>query len=244
MKTMRPLLIAVLAILVVVCAPGGLQAGHSSGSSYNVTTRVYDTDALGAATLMQSDNYNGSGQATYTTTGCSNNGTCSLWSNLYNGVLYLDLYNQSLRTLYITPNDPYAPAQNPPVPIPPPGYYSQYVEMVVHCYDQSFNVVPLQNITTSSGNCQLGVDFGYGGVKYKLILGPSLPAPGPATGLVMVNCNATSGGLCVNWTITPNPNGSLANVANLYYWSSQPHGKLTYIGGQYYNTFRINVTNP
>ena len=129
-----------------------------------------------------------------------------------------------------------------PVPIPPAAYYSQYVELVVHCYDQNLNVVPLQNIVTSSGNCRLGVDFGYNGVKYKLEMGPVLAAQGPATGLVNVNCNATSGSQCVNWTITPNPNGSLAKVANLYYWARG--GKLTYIGGQYYNTFRIDVTNP
>lgn len=235
MKTMRPLLTTVLAILVVVSVPGGVDASHSSGSSYNVTTTVYDTDASGAATLMQSDNYNGQGQASYTTVN-------NVVSHLYNGVLFLDLYSQTLRTLYITPNDPYSPAQNPPVPIPPPGYYSQYVEMVVHCYDQNGNIVPLQNVVTSSGNCRLGVDFGYAGVKYKLDMGPVHPAPGPITGFVNVACNAVSNGQCVNWTITPNPNSSPANVANLYYWARG--GKLTYIGGQYYNTFRIQVTNP
>lgn len=235
MTSMRTLLASLLAVLVIVFLPVGLQAGHGSGSSYNVTTTVYDTDALGAATLMQSDDYNGQGQASYTTI---NNVT----SDFYNGVLFLNLYSQSLRTLFITPNDPYSPAQNPPVPIPPPGYYSQYVQLVVHCYDQNLNVVPLQNVVTSSGNCRLGVDFGYSGVKYKLEMGPVLAAPGPATGWVNVNCNSTSGGQCVNWTITPNPNGGLANVANLYYWARG--GKLTYIGGQYYNTFRIDVTHP
>ncbi len=234
MKTMRPLLTVVVAVWVVISIPHRVQAGHGGGSN-NVTTTVYDTDALGAATLMQSDNYNGQGQATYTTVN-------NVISSMPNGVLYLDLYSQSLRTLFITPNDAYSPAQNPPVPIPPPGYYSQYVELVVHCYDQNNNLVPLPNVTSSSGNCRLGVDFGYSGVKYKLDMGPVLPAPGPATGFVNENCNAVSGGLCVNWTITPNPNGSLANVANLYYWARG--GKLTYIGGQYYNTFRINVSNP
>lgn len=236
MRPMRPSFAALLAILTVITTSGAAFAGHTGGgSSYHVTTIVHDTDASGAATLMQSDNYNGQGQAAYTTVN-------NVVSDIYNGVLFLDLYSQSLRTLFITPNDPYNAAQNPPVPIPPAGYYSQYVELTVHCYDQNLNLVPIQNVVTSSGNCRLGVDFGYSGVKYKLEMGPVLAAPGPVTGLVNVNCNATSGSQCVSWTITPNPNGALANVANLYYWARG--GKLTYIGGQYYNTFRIDVTNP
>jgi len=234
MRSLRQLIIASIVVLAVTSWCVKAQASSTCRGCIYVTTTAYDTDANGASTLMQSDNYNGAGMATYTT----GNGVVS---DLYGGVLFLDLYSQTVRTLYITPNVPYAPAQNPPVPIPPAGYYSQYVELPVHCYDMNNNVVPLQNILTSSGNCRLGVDFGYNGVKYKLDMGPVLAAPGPATGLVNVNCNATSGGQCVNWTITPNPNGALANVANLYYWARG--GKLTFLG-QYYNTFRINVTNP
>jgi hypothetical protein len=231
MKTMHQLLTALLAVLAVTTIPSGVKAKSSGGGSFNVTTTVYDTDPSGAATLMQSDNYNGTGQASYT----AGNGVVS---DVYNGTLFLDLYSQTLRTLYITPNDEDGSQQQTP---PPPGYYSQYVEMYFTCYDQSGNTVPLQNITSSSGNCRLGVDFGYGGVKYKLDMGPVQPAPGPATGLVSVNCNATSGGQCVSWTITPNLTGPNPTVANLYYYARG--GKLTFIG-QDYNTFRIGVTNP
>lgn len=233
MKATRSLLLALLAILVVLWVPGAAHA--KSGGAVLVTTTVYDTDSNGIATLLHSDDYNAQGQATYT----NNN---SVVSGIYSGVLQVDLFNQTLRTFFITPNDAYSAAQNPPVPIPPAGYYYQNVEMVVHCYDQNLNVVYLQNITTSSSNCQLGIDFGYGGVKYKLVIGPALPAPGPATGTVTVNCNAISAGQCINWTIAPTPNGGLANVANLYYWP--PHKSLVYIGGQYFNTFRITASNP
>jgi len=234
MNPMRQFLTALAGFLLAGLLNPAAQARSTCGGCVYVTTVVHDTDANGAATLLQSDNYNGAGQATYT----QGNGVVS---DIYGGTYFLDLYSQTLRTLYITPNQPYAPAQNPPVPIPPPGYYSQYVEMPVHCYDASNNLVPLQNIITPSGNCRLGVDFGYNGVKYKLDMGPVLAAPGPATGLVDVSCNLTSGGQCVSWTVTPNPNGSLANVANLYYWARG--GKLTFLG-QYYNTFRIDITNP
>jgi hypothetical protein len=230
MKTMRQLLTILLTACVVLTIP-------STTRGQNVTTIVHDTDSVGVQTLMRSDDYNGSGQASYTTIN-------SVVSDIYNGVLFLDLFykGQTLRTLYITPNDPYAPAQNPPVPIPPAGYYRQYVEMTISCYDATGNIVPLQNIITPSGNCGLGVDFGYNGVKYKLVMRPVLPAPGPVTGLATVTCNAISNGQCVNWTTTPNANSSPANVANLYYYAKGP-GKLTYLG-QYYNTYRIDVTNP
>ncbi len=112
------------------------------------------------------------------------------------------------------------------------------------CYDQNLNVVPFQNIPTSSNNCYLMVDFGSGGTKYKLAMGPQLLAPGPATGLATVTCNAVSNGQCVDWTITPYLNSGGASpptVANLYYYARG--GKLTFIG-QYYNTYRIDVTNP
>ncbi len=234
MKRMRQCLNILASLFSIAILCPAAQAGSTCRGCVYVTAIVHDTDTTGAAMLLRSDDYNGAGQATYT----QGNGVTS---DIYGGTYFLDLYSQTLRTLYITPNDPYAPAQNPPVPIPPPGYYSQYVELPVHCYDASNNLVPLQNIVTSSGNCRLGVDFGYGGVKYKLDMGPLLAAPGPATGLVNVTCNGTSSGQCVNWTITPNPNGSLANVANLYYYARG--GKLTFLG-QYYNTFRIDVTNP
>ena len=234
MNRMRQYLTALATFLSIAILCPAAQARSTCGGCVYVTTIVQDTDANGAATLLRSDDYNGTGQAVYKQGG-------GITSDIYGGIYFLDLYSQTLRTLYLTPNDAYAPAQNPPVPIPPPGYYSQYVEMPVHCYDASNNLVPLQNIVTSSGNCRLGVDFGYQGVKYKLDMGPVLAAPGPATGLVNVACNASSGGQCVNWTITPNPNGTLANVANLYYYARG--GKLTFLG-QYYNTFRIEVTNP
>ena len=132
---------------------------------------------------------------------------------------------------------------------PPPGYYWQNVEVAVGCYDQNLNLVPFQNILTLSANCKMIVDFGYNGVEYKIVMGPSgnLPAPGPVTGLVNVTCNSVGNGQCVNWTITPNTTASGSNpptVANLYQFNTG-HGKTTLVlVGQYYHTFRIDVTNP
>jgi len=232
MKTMKQLVAIVLAVLPVVTILNVANA-KSGGSSFNVTTTVHDTDSGNTPTLMKSDDFNSSGQTSYSAKLNPN-----IVNDVYNGTLFLNLYSQSLRTLYITPNDA---INNQQPQAPPPGYYSQYVEMYVTCYDQNGNVVPLQNITSSSGNCRLGVDFGYNGLKYKLDMGPVQPAAGPATGFTNVTCNSLSGSQCINWTITPSLTGQNPTVANLYYYAKG--GKLTFIG-QYHNTYRIDVNNP
>ncbi|HSE38719.1 MAG TPA: hypothetical protein VLG74_15570 [Blastocatellia bacterium] len=257
MHKQRFLLAALLAALIP--SIGAMAPGHSaaaepaqraSGASkpapttINVTTTVYDFDASGAEQLlMRSDDYNGTGQATYTTIdGCGS--TPCLFSGINSkGAWQLNLYRQSVRTLWITPNvaiDGSQPAG------PPAGYYWQNVEAYCQCYDQSGNIVPFQNLSNGSNNCSLGVVFHYPngssqGAKYKLVMSPHLPAAGPATGLASVACNAVSSGQCVNWTITPNTAAANATVADLYYYNNK--GALVFVG-QYYNTFRINASNP
>ena len=233
---LRSFLLICLATTAFAKDPGGASGGKHTLT--NVTTIVHDTDAAGVQVLLRSDDYNGSGEATYSPSSISTNIN-------YDGRYFLRLYSQSLRTLYITPNDPIDGSQ----PIaPPPGQYWQYVELVFGCYDQNLNIVPFQNILTSSGNCKMILDFGDNDTEYALVMGPtaSLPAPGPATGLVTVTCNSLSGGHCVNWTVTPNSTASSGNpptVANLYVFTSNHRMPLAFVG-HYYQTFRIDVTNP
>jgi len=216
----------------------------------NVTTIVHDYASDGTTqVLMRSDDYNGSGQATYTSTSSRNS---SLTSWIVNGEWDLILYSQSLRTLWITPNDPVG---SQPVG-PPAGYYSQGVQSASRCFDQNGNTVPLANVVTSSGNCSLWVNFNSGGTLYKLLMSPfpfsgagavqpTCPPTGcPATGLATVTCNNVSNLQCVNWTIVPNTSAANANVANLYRYSSKGKNSTWVFIGQYYNTFRIDVTNP
>ena len=216
-------------------------APKTTSTSINLTTTVYDFDATGGQLLMRSDDYNGTGQATYTTiSGCGNK-PCLFSGINYLGNWHLDLYNQSVRTLWITPNYPINSSQPAG---PPAGYYWQAVEAYCQCYDQSGNIVPFPNLINGSNNCSLGVDFQPGSIKYKLVMSPHLPATGPATGLATVTCNAVnSSGQCVDWTIVPNTTASATNVptvANLYKYTSRG---LVFIG-QYYNTYRIHATNP
>jgi hypothetical protein len=226
-------------IVVGVAALAGAQGKKATGNTVSVTTTVHDYDASGVEFLMRSDDYSASGQATY---GSSING----------GEWDLILYNQSLRTLWITPNDPVGsqPAS------PPAGYYSQGVQSLSRCFDQNGNTVPLQNVITSSGNCKLGVNFNSGGTLYKLLMSPfpfsgagdgtpiCPPTGCPATGRVTVTCNKLSNSQCVSWTIAPNVSAANANIANLYWWSSKKKNSGWVFIGQYYNTFRIDVTNP
>ncbi|HET7209036.1 MAG TPA: hypothetical protein VFI95_20840 [Terriglobales bacterium] len=234
----------------VICAalPGGANGGRIT--STNVTTIVHDYDSGGAQLLLRSDDYNGSGQATYVS---ETSGSSSLSSDIdSNGELNLGLSGQSLRTLWITPNQPVGsePAA------PPAGYYWQSVTLRSRCFDQNGNTVPLANIVTSSGNCKLGINFNSGGTVYKLLMSPfpfSAPGDGtpicpstgcPATGVVAVTCNNVSSGQCDSWTIVPNTNAPNANEANLYSFAPKRGTNYWVYIGQYNNTFRIDVTSP
>ena len=230
-------------------AAAAAQAGKNSSSG--LTATFYDYDSLGGTLmLLRSDDYNGSGQATYTPS--SSHGSTLISTFTADGGWNFNLGQQSLRTVYVTPN---VAIDNLQPPGPPAGYYTAVV--LSGCFDQSGNVVTLANVVTSSGNCKLGVNFSSGGTTYKLQMNPfpfsesgtpppSCPAGGcPAEGVATVTCNAVSSGKCVNWTIEPNTTAPHANVANLYRSSStpKPTGSWVFIG-QYYNSFRIDVTNP
>src|SRR5262245_21858197 len=97
---------------------GPSAAAQKATSSNNLTATFNDYDALGSTLqLLRSDDYNGSGQATYTASSSHNS---SLISEIKNGDWNFNLANQSLRTLYVTPN---AAIDNLQPPGPPAGYY-------------------------------------------------------------------------------------------------------------------------
>jgi hypothetical protein len=217
---------------------GSKGGGGSTSTTIYLTTVVHDFALDGTELLERSDDWNGTGQATYSN--ALNAGVTAVINS--SGIWHLDLLKQStgIRTLWITPNDVY---NSSAASVPGAAYYWQSVETYSGCQDANGNTVPIQNVVTSSGNCSMGVDFGYNGVTYKLFMGPVLPGPGPATGLVTVTCNSASGGQCVSWTIVPNMAAPNPEVANLYSYTGGPKSPWVFIG-QYYNTFRIDSTNP
>jgi hypothetical protein len=126
---------------------------------------------------------------------------------------------------------------------PPPGYYWQNIEVVVACLIK-FNLVPLGNVVTSSGNCRILVDFGYNARKV-MVMGPSqsLPAPGPNTGLVTVTCNSASNGQW-NWTITPNMTATAATPDGRQFVPFQGITERRSCWSGSTTTFRTGLTNP
>jgi hypothetical protein len=238
-------IVAILALIGTGITYGSLPNGANGGktSNTNVTTIVHDYDSTGAPLLVKSDDDNGSGEATYsskdTNVGSYIDSSGEWWLNLYGQ----NTRQSVLRNIYVTPNVVYNSAAQT---VPPAGLYWQSVESSSVCRDQNLNRVPFENIVTSSGNCSLDLDFGYKGTVYKLLMSPVLRNPGdPATGLVTVTCNAVSGNQCVSWTITPSASAGAPSptVANLYSFTGGPKQPWVFIG-QYYDTFRIEVTNP
>src|SRR5215831_16278152 len=159
-------------IMVMVLLVVAVSTFAAKATSTNVTAIFYDTDSAGAPLLLKSDDYNGSGQATYSPS--------QVPSYIFaDGRYFLRLYGQSLRTLFITPNSPINGSQ--PM-APPPGYYWQNVEFAAGCHDQSGNIVPFPNIVNSTGNCSMILDFGYNGTQYKLAMGPNSNLPSSDSG--------------------------------------------------------------
>jgi hypothetical protein len=227
-----------LCFLVVLLAT--LVVATAKTTNTNVTTTVHDYASDGVTQLLlRSDDYNGPGQASYSSFISSG------------GELELLFSNHSVRAVWITPNDPVGSEPGGP----PAGYYSSDTSVRSDCFDQNGNIVPLANIVTSSGNCKLGVTFYSGGTVYKLLMSPfpfsgsgdgtpiCPPTGCPATGLATITCNKVNNGQCVSWTIVPNTSAANASVANLYIEGGSKGTTWTFIG-QYYNTFRIDVTNP
>ncbi len=232
-RTMGYVLLTVVAIMLL--SADSEAKTSSCAPSINVTTTFQDFNGS-TAYYLHSD-----GLGPYSGTLNAN-----VSDSIYCGELFLKLYSQSYRTLYINPDNPIDSSQPQP---PPAGNYWQNVELASTCYDSNGNQVPMQNVTNGSGNCGMIVDFYWNGIKYKLSMGktcsacPSVASP---SGLVSVACNAVSSGGCVNWTFTPNLTASSTNapmVANLFYYNPQGPHNLIFVG-QYYLTFNFGVSYP
>lgn len=191
-------------------------------STTNVTSTVYDKDGLGNSLLTRSDDYNGTGFATYTTIN-------KISSVIISGFWQLYLGNQTARTLYLVLASQGIPA--------PDGYYSSNVEAYSKCFDQNNNQVSILNMATgaSNGNCSFGVDFSSGQTKYKLAMSPIYSG----TGRALVTCNAVAGRYCTRWTIVPNAGVTNAGVANLYTYAK--NGALVLVGA-FRNSYSVAAT--
>lgn len=238
-QTIRPSFV-LAALFVLACGdPNGAptaprpspSAAHwatTSSFTIPVTTTVYDAGAAGNPLLTRSDDYNGTGFATYAP--LSNvRSTKNITSVVHSdGGWQLYLGNQTSRTLYLVLASQGISAAD--------GLYSASVEAYSQCFDQ--NDLPIgilvMNAGASNTNCSFGVDFSYSATKYKLVMSPKFPGTGRAT----VTCNAAANGNCTNWTIAPSDAVDNAGVANLYHYGK--NGGLVF-DGVYQNSFAVNV---
>jgi len=232
--------LVLLITLVLLC--GAFAASSTAGPGgtqitvTNVTSTVFDTDTLGVSLLFRSDDFNGSNDASYTNV----NKVESFIDSA--GVWYLNLYPQKTgtRTVYITPDDPVGTQPT----APPAGQYWQNVEITSKCMDSNGNTVPFPNLKNGSSNCTFGVDFNYNGIVYKLLVGRKMNSTDPTPGTASVACTALNGSSqCVAWTITAGA-GTSPVVANLYSDTGGPRSAPWVFIGQYFNSVRVNVTNP
>ncbi len=235
--------LSVVVLLVTVTLACVAFAASSPGQGSNncpscsfiyVTSVVLDADSS-ATLLFRSDDYNGSNQASYTNV----NGVESFLDG--SGVWYLNLYAQKVgtRTVYITPDD--AVGSGPTAP--PASYYWQNVEITSKCMDSRGNTVPFPSLINGSSNCTFGVDFNYNGIVYKLLIGRKMNSTDPAPGTASVTCTSVNNSnQCVAWTVTVGT-GASPVAANLYSETGPRTAPWAFIG-QYYNSARVNVTNP
>ena len=208
---------------------GAPPATATTSTDIAVTTTIYDADAVGNPLLMQSDDFNGSGFATYSPIGGVHN---SLTSHVTaTGAWQLYIGNQTTRTVHLLLADAGLPFAN--------GYYWSSVEVASRCDDAAGNQLSILQLAqgASYDNCSLIVDFDIGTKKkttYKLAMGDAFANTGRAS----VTCDAAAAGSCTSWTIVPNDAAPNARVAIL----TAGNGTTSLDGKFYTNSYRVTAT--
>jgi hypothetical protein len=231
-RSMIRLGLAAGALALVAITPKNASAAKPAPQPTNINVTSTIQDQVGSTLhLFRSDLQGGTNTTTYTTTG----GVTSTVGLAAGAGWSTTLFNQSARKVWITLN-----AVDGSAPPAPSGLYAQNVEIYSWCFDAAGNRVGYLSIPegTSNNRCIFSFDFGSGRDKFKLAMGQFAS---PASGWATVTCHASqSSGACISWTIMPNTIDANANIANLYKFAN---GGLVLVG-QYYNTFRIDVTYP
>jgi hypothetical protein len=227
-------------------APAQSLSAASGGPSPTVTSSIADDDqSLAPSLQIRSD-----GGGVYRN---SNALTSTISSS---GKWLLDSYfpRNSTRKIYLDLSRP-IPGSGPnggaAVAIPSGTYeFQAFVDCPRSPYNNNFlTLAPGQTV-----NCPLHIgELFVGTQKYSVHMNPHPGAEGIAwteTNFVNVTCTSTAG-TCSRWTITPSqtaPDGLAANVAALLtYVTTTTKGKTTTTPvkqGDFYMSFRIDVTNP
>jgi len=202
-STMTVLAQATMALMVTgivhVSAKGG---PPTSTPPVEVTSTVFDTDAYGNQTLVQSDDVQ-AGSAVY-------NGVSGVVSQIDSGYVdwNLDLRNTA-RGFFLT----LVTTGGGSVPGLPSGSTFYPGRIVSRCYTPTGGTTAVSWFgIIHDANCAIRVNFSWGSNNYTLVMSPAYAG----TGLVSVHCTGFGGSSCVDWTVSPNPDNPNPGVANLY----------------------------
>jgi hypothetical protein len=204
-STMAVLAQATLALMVTGIVHVSAKGGPPTPTPpVEVTSSVFDTDAFGNPTVVQSDD-SVAGSAVYS-------GASGVVSQIDSGYVdwNLDLRNTNrgfLLTLVTTGG-----GSVPGLPSGPTFYTGRIVS---RCYTPSGGTTAVSwfGITTiDDTNCAMRVNFTWSSNSYTLVMSPGYAG----TGLASVHCNGVVGSSCADWTVSPNANTPNAGVANLY----------------------------
>lgn len=238
MRATKPrMLLAWTAIMISVCAIGGVTPdllGSRGTPNVPVTSTLETTGDIvaGANYRIQADDL-----------GSYFNGASSVSSILQSpsGDWVLDTTTSKTRTMLI---DLRVPIQNS-------GaqrifaYENLPARIIVKCHEAISGSFPAMKLNETL-SCPTGIGFTYAGTQYGLIMssGPNSDVDYAETNNPQVTCTAVSAATnqCIGWTIAPiqQAGGTVENIARLRKPLKGGYANL----GDFYLTFRFNVTNP
>ena len=224
--------------IVSVCVIGGMTLVAQGGRTQpdvSVTSTLNITGDIVSKTNYRVEGDSGSG--------IYDNGVSSVSSILQgsSGDWVLDSTTSKTRTVLV---DLRAPVPNSGAKLIF-AYESLPTRVIVKCHEAITGSFPAMKLNQTL-SCPTGISFTYAGTQYGLIMssGPNSDVDYVETNNLQVTCTAASSttDLCIGWTITPiqQAGGTVENIARLRQPLKGGYANL----GDFYLTFRFNVTNP
>lgn len=119
--------------------------------------------------------------------------------------------------------------------LPADGLYKSRLISKCSLRSQNWRMIPLNGTV----QCPLHLAFDWGGSSYALQMNSTGVNSWPGTDDANISCNASAGGTCTNWTMTPSTPGGSNVAVLLKYVSSTP-----VVQGYFSVGFLIGVTTP
>jgi len=174
--------------------------GSSTGCSTNVTSSLYDVNNNNVPFQIQSD-----ALGSYTTSGSHKDSVSSVIQSDCSWTL--DTTKSLSRGIALTLAYPYSSGS------PAPFIGPQIVKAVIHshCSSNSANNgfdFGTMNSVTQKLTCPINIGFYFNRVWYNIAINPY---NWPGTTQAQVACGGTTGGVCNQWTVVPDPYTAVLN---------------------------------